>query len=201
MFSIWYSKRLERTEAWLFCRAQSFSAGLKVHCHFWQWLPSRCSVLLYKISCCCTKPASWSSEVCCTTWSLQLICFTNQALQTGTALISLGRYSEGHFCSKWVVGKQSFQRFYSNTVACTFLAVRWPWQARGRKGLPARVSLGPVTQEGGAWDLCQLPKIIENPAYVNGNSGEAFTEPVLTLCCTPGGFKHTRAPLESLDAV
>lgn len=201
MFLVWNSKQLERTEAWLCCRAQSFSAGLKVHCCFWQWLPSSCSVLLSKICCCCTKPAPWSSGVCCMISLLQQICFTNRSLQTGTALLSLGRYSEGHFCSQWVVGNQSFQRFYSNTVADTFLAVLWPWQARGRKGLPTRVSLGPVAREGGAWDLYQLPKFIENPAYVDGNSGEAFTKPVLTLSCSPRGFNYTRAPLEDLDAV
>lgn len=96
-----------------------------------------------------------------------------------------------------MVGNQSFQRIYSNRVVDTFLAVLWPWQARGGKGLPARMSWA---SEGHAWAWISYI-IIEHLVYVDCNNGEAFIRPVLTLSCSPCGFKHTRASLEDLDAV
>lgn len=68
--------------------------------------------------------------------------------------------------------------------------------SKRQEGAPAWVSWA-SDPGSGCLALYQLPKIIENPACVDGNSAEAFTKPVLTLSC-PCGLKHTRALLEEL---
>lgn len=157
MFSLWNSKWLERTEAWLCCRAQSFSAGLKVHCCFCQWLPSSCSVLLYKILCCCAKPAPGSSGACSMRGSLLQICFI-KALQAGTALIALGRYFESHFYSQWWETS-----LWKGSIPIQWLIPSWqscgPGKQEAGKGCLPKC-LGPVTQEGGAWAYISCPKLL-----------------------------------------
>lgn len=114
------------------------------------------------------------------------------------ALISLGGCFEGHFCSQW----------WETNLFKRSILIEWSilsWQScgpgkreAGRGCLPE--CLGPVKQEGHAWAWISYI-IIEHLVYVDCNNGEAFIRPVLTLSCSPCGFKHTRASLEDLDAV
>lgn len=56
-------------------------------------------------------------------------------------------------------GKPIFSKIPFQYSGWYFLAVLWPWQARGRKGLLPEC-LGPVTQEGGAWPCISYPQLL-----------------------------------------